>query len=486
MGLFFAYIIKSTICIALFYLFYRLLLSKDTFHRFNRVVVLSLMLFAALIPFIKISTEKAVPIQNQVFNMDQFSVIRELSVLTTPESTCTWGLHILIIIYLGGVIFFLVRLFYSIWTIFRIVRSGTIIGLSKNIKLIITERSIEPFSWMQYIVISSKDWEDNKDDIIAHEMVHIRYRHSCDVFIFELYTIFHWFNPAAWLLKNELQDIHEYEADKGVINQGIDAKKYQLLLIEKAVGTKRFNSMANSFNHSKLEKRITMMLKKKSNAWARLKYLYVLPLTAIATVAFASPEISNKLDKISNTKISELPLIKETFKVKKEQQISVDSLISTGVNMRREVQKREKMADIIFHNHLEMLSKNMEEKLAMEQAKIQEVYNNVMSEINQGPPSPMREKELNKQMEMAIKDAEQNMHKYLGEQERSMEMSLISSLAANEDVLIIIDGARAGEKEIENLRPEDVKSVNIQRNRDDIREFGDNLEGVILIETKNN
>ena len=67
-----------------------------------------------------------------------------------------------------------------------------------------------------------------------------------------------------------------------------------------------------------------------------------------------------------------------------------------------------------------------------------------------------------------------------------MEMSLISSLAANEDVLIIIDGARAGEKEIENLRPEDVKSVNIQRNRDDIREFGDNLEGVILIETKNN
>ena len=86
-------------------------------------------------------------------------------------------------------------------------------------------------------------------------------------------------------MKQELQNIHEYEADEAVINEGINARDYQLLLIKKAVGT-RLYSMANSFNHSKLKKRITMMLKEKSNPWARLKYLYVLPLAAIAVTRF--------------------------------------------------------------------------------------------------------------------------------------------------------------------------------------------------------
>lgn len=74
-------------------------------------------------------------------------------------------------------------------------------------------------------------------------------------------AVLHWFNPAVWLLKQELQNVHEYEADESVIAHGVDAKHYQLLLIKKAVGAQRFTSMANSFDHSKLKKRITMMLK---------------------------------------------------------------------------------------------------------------------------------------------------------------------------------------------------------------------------------
>ena len=121
---------------------------------------------------------------------------------------------------------------------------------------------------------------------------------------------FQWFNPGAWLLKQELQNIHEYEADETVINEGVNAKEYQLLLIKKAVGT-RLYSMANSFNHSKLKKRITMMLKEKSNPWARLKYLYVLPLAAIAVTAFARPEISEKMEEISVAKVNDLAAIVE-------------------------------------------------------------------------------------------------------------------------------------------------------------------------------
>ena len=124
---------------------------------------------------------------------------------------------------------------------------------------------------MKFVVISEKDLKENREEILTHEYAHIRKRHSIDLLIADICIFFQWFNPASWLLKQELQNIHEFEADESVIAQGIDAKKYQLLLIKKAVGT-RLYSMANSFNHSSLKKRITMMLKKKSNPWARLKY----------------------------------------------------------------------------------------------------------------------------------------------------------------------------------------------------------------------
>ena len=67
----------------------------------------------------------------------------------------------------------------------------------------------------------------------------------------QIFLLVYWFNPVVWLLKRELQEVHEFEADNGVINTGIDATKYQLLLVKKAVGT-RLYSMANGFNHSKL------------------------------------------------------------------------------------------------------------------------------------------------------------------------------------------------------------------------------------------
>ena len=173
---------------------------------------------------------------------------------------------------------------------------------------------------MGYIVISQKDMEESGEEILTHEMAHIRARHSVDMLICSFLSFLQWFNPAVRLLKQELENIHEYEADESVINHGIDAKHYQLLL-KKAVGSQRFTSMANSFNHSKLKKRITMMLKRKSNPWARLKYLYVLPLTAVAVVAFARPEISRELGKISSAKISEIVPVKEVIEPKKAEPV---------------------------------------------------------------------------------------------------------------------------------------------------------------------
>jgi beta-lactamase regulating signal transducer with metallopeptidase domain len=316
MGTFFVYILKSAICMALFYLFYRLLLSKETFYRFNRVSLLSILILSLLLPFIAVAVTVENEVQQTMLTLQQILMMADkVNVVSHFEkASITWA-QVVLMIYLVGVLFFACRNIYSLIRLFALVRSSRRVKQEKGITLLVHEQDIAPFSWMNYIFISEKELgEESSREILIHELSHIHNRHSLDLLVAEICVFFQWFNPAAWLIKQELQNIHEYEADETVINQGIDAKQYQLLLIKKAVGT-RLYSMANSFNHSKLKKRITMMLKEKSNPWARLKCLYVLPVAAIAVAAFARPEISNELKEISGVKVSDLTSIVEAKSV---------------------------------------------------------------------------------------------------------------------------------------------------------------------------
>lgn len=311
MGTFFVYILKTSICLTGFYLFYRLLLSKETFHRFNRVALLGILLLSLLIPFCEITVPKESEVQQTLLTIEQILTLADhvpqTEVKVLPSSIPLW-LPVLLCIYLLGILFFLGRNLYSLSHMLRLLHGGRQEKLEKGITLIIHDKNIAPFSWMKYVVISEKDLQENGKEILIHEMAHVHNRHSIDLLISDICIIFQWFNPTSWLLKQELQNIHEYEADETVIRQGVNAKQYQLLLIKKAVGT-RLYSMANSFNHSKLKKRITMMLKEKSSPWARMKYLYVLPVAAITLTAFAHPEISNELNEISTIKVNDITSI---------------------------------------------------------------------------------------------------------------------------------------------------------------------------------
>ena len=311
MGTFFVYILKTSICLTGFYLFYRLLLSKETFHRFNRVALLGILLLSQLIPFCEITVPEESEVQQTLLTIEQILTLADhvpqTEVEVLPSSIPLW-LPVLLCIYLLGILFFLGRNLYSLSHMLQLLHGGRQEKLEKGITLIIHDKNIAPFSWMKYVVISEKDLQENSKEILIHEMAHVHNRHSIDLLISDICIIFQWFNPASWLLKQELQNIHEYEADETVIRQGVNAKQYQLLLIKKAVGT-RLYSMANSFNHSKLKKRITMMLKEKSSPWARMKYLYVLPVAAITLTAFAHPEISNELNEISTIKVNDITSI---------------------------------------------------------------------------------------------------------------------------------------------------------------------------------
>ena len=318
MGLFLVYILKSALCLAAFYLFYRLLLSRETFHRFNRLALLGVLLLSCMLPLAEVSMKHPSEVGQTMLSLEQWLLMMAAAPVaeTVPDAAhveVPW-VQGLLLVYVAGAVFFVLRGGYSLLRLLALLRSakredaaGHVSGC-KGVCLLVHDRPIAPFSWMRCVVISRKDLEEDGRAILTHELAHIRRGHSWDLLLADVCITLQWFNHAAWLLKQELQSVHEYEADEAVLASGVNAKEYQLLLIKKAVGT-RLYSLANSFNHSKLKKRITMMTKRKSSPWARAKYLYVLPLAAIAVVAFARPEVSGVTNEIAAAKVSDLSAI---------------------------------------------------------------------------------------------------------------------------------------------------------------------------------
>jgi len=293
MGTYFIFTIKASVCLMAFYLFYKLLLSKETFHRFNRFALLGTVIVSMIIPVIKMTTAHTTTVNMGIVSMETFF---EPQIVGDEQEPLT-VVQLLFILYILGVLFFIAREILSVIRLQMLLRKGHIETIDEGIKVIVLDEDIAPFSWFRYIVISSDDYNDHRREIITHEQAHILLHHSVDVAFCNLLVILQWFNPAAWLLKRELQNLHEFEADEAVINKGVNATQYQMLLIRKSVGERLF-SMANCLNHNSLKKRITMMTIKKSNPWSRLKYLYVIPVAAIAVASYASPKTEQVSDKI--------------------------------------------------------------------------------------------------------------------------------------------------------------------------------------------
>lgn len=318
MGALLLYILKSTICLILFYLGFKALLSNDTFFRFNRWVLLVGIATCMLLPAIKIQTSEPLLIQQPIIHLEKMIAGEETVVtylsdnnpevdmipVVTPAKMIDWG-QIIALLYWAGFIFCLMTTLLSFRKMFVLIRSGRKLRQGRY-TLILVPSCVSPFSWGRYIILSEEDYEKHPDEILTHEMMHLKSHHSIDLLFMECILWLHWFNPAIWLLKRELKDIHEYQADKGVLTQGVDATKYQLLLVKKAVGSSLY-TLANSFNHSKIKKRITMMLKGKSNNWARLKLLLLVPVGLIVLNAFARPEVNRQLETLVQSKDKETP-----------------------------------------------------------------------------------------------------------------------------------------------------------------------------------
>lgn len=305
------YNLKLSICYMLFYIVYRLLFSRETFHRSNRILLMSICIFITLIPTISFEIDnthnflgKIHEYQHALVEVPKTTVEIASTTSNLPidktigkankefEKNINWT-SILSFVYLIGIILLFVKLISSFARIVKLIYKHEKIKLKKG-TLIILEKDIAPFSWFNYIFISQDDYNRNGEIIIRHEQAHIASHHSLDLIIVEVILIFQWYNPFIWLIKKELQNVHEFEADKLSIESGINAKEYQLLIIKEAVGPLRFKSITNNFNKNKTKKRITMMLKEKSRAKSRWKYLTILPLVIVSITLFA--HTSNKVE----------------------------------------------------------------------------------------------------------------------------------------------------------------------------------------------
>ena len=281
------YSLKVSVFLIAFYLMFKLLMSRETLHRANRFLILGTMVLSFALPFCHLTVSADSPavvsrsVSQSVVMLEEVIVGGGLAARAIDWRTAA------VIAFYAGIVACFMRMIVSIIGVLRIVRRGQRQQLDDGSVLVVVDSEQAPFSWVKYIIISRKDHEENFQQVLAHEQAHIRYRHSIDLLVCDVLCCLQWFNPAIWLLRQELCAVHEYEADKAVLDSGINAKQYQILLIKKAAGGKWY-SIANSFNHSKLKYRITMMSRKKSSGWTMVKALYVLPIAAFAAIAFAN------------------------------------------------------------------------------------------------------------------------------------------------------------------------------------------------------
>ena len=309
------YFIKSALVLSVMYVPYMLLLRKESFFRFNRLMLLAIMAMSLTLPLMDIhelawgdiaglQTSDQHPLAadgnasaigillNEVIVYPSSDKMGAASVVTN-EGAVWW--NILSGIYIIGMAVVLMVKLFQLYLLHRTIRQRVLwMDEQQGVTIYCHAGDIAPFSWMRSIVISENDYAAHASVILRHEMGHIRHLHSFDILLLNLCQIVQWANPFVWLMASSLRDVHEYEADDTVLRSGINATQYQNLLIKKAVGSSSY-AFANSFNHSLLKKRITMMLNKKSNPWMRTKALYLIPVAVVALGAFATPKLINSI-----------------------------------------------------------------------------------------------------------------------------------------------------------------------------------------------
>ena len=319
---FVVYVMKWAFTLTLLYSLYGLLLRRETFHGVNRVVLLSVLFLAMVLPFCRVSTEHVTFMSRQVSEVEQAvgefvsaAAVAEssdspVSVVAPAVQLSLWP-RLLVGGYMVGVVVCFAGWLLSLLSLVRVIRRGRRVqveGLPSGVRVVVNESLPMSCSWMRWIVLSRSEAARRGHPVLEHELSHVRLGHSWDMLFCEFTARMLWFLPFAWMLRKDMRDLHEYQADRQVLRTGIEEEAYQHLLIRHAAG-KRTVTAANSFDHSSVKKRLVMMCRRPSTRRAALKAVYLLPLAGLAVTAFARPTLVSDLRQVLDREASVAPLL---------------------------------------------------------------------------------------------------------------------------------------------------------------------------------
>lgn len=291
------YLCKAAVFMGLFYLLYKVLLSRESFSRFNRAVLLSAFVLSCLLPFwvFRNQVEVVRPVL-RIVPPD----LESMASFAVPESP-DWAVVLLWVVYGSGLLLFLLRRLLALAQLRRmLVHAKERRKLPGGVVLAVSSKARMAFSIGRYIVLPEHlSQSEDLPMVLRHEMAHIRLRHSWDLLLADLAGCLQWFNPFCHLLRRELQAVHEFEADCEVLGKGVDAEAYSMLLIRLSSrrgalpGRMWDGNMAvcsNALNYNQLKNRLKMMTRQESKRGAKAKALCFLPVLATGLLLFGQKE----------------------------------------------------------------------------------------------------------------------------------------------------------------------------------------------------
>lgn len=319
MDKFFIYLLESGICLSVFYLGYVFLFRKETYFTFNRIYLLLSVILSVSIPMVHwgINIKSEAPLAKQMKDVAAFKYTYEnLISLTDPdfampavdqqkgnqaklsnENTGNFTVpirkpkefwfRVILGIYFTGLLFFSFRFLYLLFGLFRYSRSLERFS-AEGVRILKVPKNLPSFSFFNYVFVNEDLLTPAElEQVIAHEKVHIRQKHSIDLLIAQVITIFQWFNPLVWRIQKSMKTVHEYLADREVLKQGYELFDYQSLLLSQLISI-RSVELVNNFNLLSIKKRIAMMNKIQSGFTAKLKALFAIPIITIVFLLFAN------------------------------------------------------------------------------------------------------------------------------------------------------------------------------------------------------
>jgi TonB family protein len=305
------YLVEVSVCLGISLVIYRVLLSGLTFFSWNRSILLGLLVLSGIIPLLR---------------LELFDFAPEITSMTLPVFQVgdpvkevenfwpSWGQMLIGIYFIGGA-------FTASRLIFGFMVSQRQIGKAKKIyynkHYIAIHPEFVPASFFEYILMPEFNPESTEQkQIILHESMHVRLRHSWDLLLVNFAKVFFWFNPLIYFFENSLREVHEYQADQGV-TYSYGPKEYATLLL-KLITAKPGWQFMNNFNQFQTKKRIIMMGKSKSASWQRLRFLTLIPVIGLLLFVFSceredmNPSLAAVVD---FPEIMEVPLTVDNLRV---------------------------------------------------------------------------------------------------------------------------------------------------------------------------